>query len=107
MGLLMVTLTGENGSSRLDKFGKTLDKSGSPIVGKVPHEMAARKLTKRQFEAYGFILRYTGEHGYPPSNREVAVGLGITLRPAQKLINALYVKGAITKISREARGIVL
>lgn len=69
--------------------------------------MATRQLTKRQLQAYNFILKFSEENGYPPSNREVAAGLGITLRPAQKLINALYVKGAITKLSREARGIIL
>lgn len=66
-----------------------------------------RKLTERQLQAYSFILKYTEEHGYPPSNREVAKGLKITLRPAQKLINALYLKGALIKLSREARGLVL
>lgn len=69
--------------------------------------MKNRKPTKRQLEAYVFITDFMEKNGYPPSGKEVATGLGITLRPAQKLINALYLKGLIIKIPRSARGIAL
>jgi repressor LexA len=69
--------------------------------------MAQRKLTDRQQEALDFIATFIEQHGYAPSGQDLAGGLGITLRPAQKLINALYVKDYITKIPRCIRGIVI
>ena len=69
--------------------------------------MARRKMTQRQREAYEFIVAFTERNGYAPSGRELAEALGITLRPAQKLINALYIKDYIKKIPYSSRGIVL
>jgi len=35
------------------------------------------KLTKKQQEIYDYILSFTGEHGYPPSVREICAAVGL------------------------------
>jgi repressor LexA len=36
------------------------------------------KLTKRQQEIFDFIKRYAGEHGYPPTVRDIGKAIGLT-----------------------------
>lgn len=36
------------------------------------------KLTKRQQEIFQFIKRYTGQHGYPPTVRDIGQAIGLT-----------------------------
>ena len=36
------------------------------------------KLTKRQQEIFEFIKRYSGEHGYPPTVRDIGQAIGLT-----------------------------
>lgn len=69
--------------------------------------MHDRKLTPKQLEAYLTIKRLMYTQGYPPSQKEIAEAMGISLRPAQKHINALYLKGFISKKHHEPRGIRL
>ena len=36
------------------------------------------KLTKRQQEIFDFIKRYSSEHGYPPTVRDIGKAIGLT-----------------------------
>src|ERR1700742_3000697 len=36
------------------------------------------KLTKRQQEIFDFIKRYSAEHGYPPTVRDIGKAIGLT-----------------------------
>lgn len=67
------------------------------------------KLTKGQQGALAFIARYVGEHGYPPTMREVCVHLGATsTNAAATHIKALIDKGAVFRKERNAsRGITI
>ena len=40
--------------------------------------MADLDLTKRQQEIFDFIKRYRGEHGYPPTVRDIGKAIGLT-----------------------------
>jgi repressor LexA len=40
--------------------------------------MVERSLTKRQQEIFDFIKRYLGEHGYPPTVRDIGHSVGLT-----------------------------
>jgi repressor LexA len=40
--------------------------------------MAQRELTKRQREIFDFVKRYVGEHGYPPTVRDIGKAIGLT-----------------------------
>jgi repressor LexA len=40
--------------------------------------MAQRGLTKRQQEIFDFVKRYAGEHGYPPTVRDIGRAIGLT-----------------------------
>src|ERR671911_489109 len=40
--------------------------------------MAQRGLTKRQQEIFDFVKRYVGEHGYPPTVRDIGKAIGLT-----------------------------
>src|SRR3954469_23560763 len=37
-----------------------------------------RKLSERQQRILDFVVEYTGDHGYPPSIREIGVAVGIS-----------------------------
>ena len=41
--------------------------------------MVELNLTKRQQEIFDFIKRYCGEHGYPPTVREIGKAVGLHL----------------------------
>jgi repressor LexA len=40
--------------------------------------MGQRGLTKRQQEIFDFVKRYAGEHGYPPTVRDIGKAIGLT-----------------------------
>jgi repressor LexA len=40
--------------------------------------MAQLNLTKRQQEIFDFVKRYAGEHGYPPTVRDIGKAIGLT-----------------------------
>jgi repressor LexA len=40
--------------------------------------MMELKLTKRQQEIFDFVRRYAGEHGYPPTVRDIGKAIGLT-----------------------------
>jgi repressor LexA len=40
--------------------------------------MADLNLTKRQQEIFDFVKRYVGEHGYPPTVRDIGKAIGLT-----------------------------
>ena len=40
--------------------------------------MADLNLTKRQQEIFDFVKRYVGEHGYPPTVRDIGQAIGLT-----------------------------
>jgi repressor LexA len=40
--------------------------------------MAQRGLTKRQQEIFDFVKRHVGEHGYPPTVRDIGKAIGLT-----------------------------
>ena len=39
--------------------------------------MKEKKLTKRQEEVLNYIKKYSAEHGFPPSIREICAGVGL------------------------------
>ncbi|MGO8670478.1 MAG: transcriptional repressor LexA [Capsulimonadaceae bacterium] len=71
----------------------------------------AKGLTDRQQEVFNFIVAYIGDKGYPPTIREMQVGLGIgSLRGVTIHLDALHKKGFIERLSskngpRTSRGI--
>ena len=71
----------------------------------------AKGLTDRQHEVFNFIVSYIEEKGYPPTIREMQIGLGIgSLRGVTIHLDALQKKGFIERLSagdgpRTARGI--
>jgi repressor LexA len=71
----------------------------------------AKGLTERQQEVFNFIVHYIEEKGYPPTIREMQVGLGIgSLRGVTIHLDALHKKGFIERLSskngpRTSRGI--
>src|SRR5918995_4479117 len=40
--------------------------------------MVELNLTKRQQEIFEFVKRYAGEHGYPPTVRDIGKAIGLT-----------------------------
>src|SRR5580700_6292942 len=71
----------------------------------------AKGLTERQQEVFHFIVRHIRERGYPPTIREMQVGLDIgSLRGVTAHLDALHRKGFIERLSaksgpRTSRGI--
>jgi repressor LexA len=71
----------------------------------------AKGLTDRQQEVFNFIVTYIEDKGYPPTIREMQVGLGIgSLRGVTIHLDALHKKGFIERLSskngpRTSRGI--
>jgi len=59
--------------------------------------MELKQLTEKQSNVLDFIKKYSADHGYPPSIREIGQGLGLS-SPAtvhthvKKLCNAGYLK---------------
>jgi repressor LexA len=68
---------------------------------------AGNKLTQRQNQVLQFITSFTGESGYPPSQREIARHLNVSgTLPVMKHLGALERKGYIRR-DQVNRGITL
>ncbi len=65
------------------------------------------RLTPRQSEVVLFCRRYADKHGYPPSLREIADGLEVSVNAIVGHLAAAAKKGAITRSARTARGLVV
>ena len=63
------------------------------------------KPTPRQTEILAFIQRFTAEHEYAPSVREIAAEFGFSPNGAQTHLNALELQGAIQRTRGVARSI--
>jgi repressor LexA len=66
-----------------------------------------RQLTDRQREVAAIIRSYTGSNGFPPTLREIADRLGVTIPAAAAHLAAIERKGLLVRAPRIARGIVL
>jgi hypothetical protein len=65
-------------------------------------------LTSRQRQCLGFIKRYlSGGDGTPPTVREIADGIGVTLSRAHSTLKQLQHRGYITMTPRCPRSIAL
>jgi repressor LexA len=66
------------------------------------------KLTERQKAILAFIRRFIGDHGYPPSIREIMTALGVSSTSVVNYnLNVLARLGYITRNKELARGIRL
>jgi SOS-response transcriptional repressor LexA len=67
-----------------------------------------RPPTERQAEVLRFIARSISEHGFPPTLREVCLGLGlVSTNGASDHITGLIRKGMVTRAPLISRGIAL
>lgn len=67
-----------------------------------------RNLTDRQAEIYRFLVAYTGDHGYPPTIREIGRWFGIhSTKGVTDHLWALERKGYIRRELGKARAISL
>lgn len=65
-------------------------------------------LTARQSQTLEFLRRFTAEHGFAPTYREIATGMGIKhINSVRNLLRTLERKGAISQVPRAARGLRL
>jgi repressor LexA len=69
--------------------------------------LTQRKLTDRQEEVLNYIKEFLQINNFAPTSGEIATHFNINLRPAQKHVERLYVKGYINKIFNVTRGIVV
>ena len=67
-----------------------------------------KELTKRQQEIFDFIKRYSSDHGYPPTVREIGKRFGIG-NPNGVVchLKALVRKGRIKRVAGISRGILV
>ena len=67
-----------------------------------------RKLSERQRRILDFVARYTGDHGYPPSIREIGQAVGITSTSVVDYnLKALERSGLIRRDREVSRGLGL
>lgn len=65
-----------------------------------------KQLTNRQGDVLSFILRFTAEHGYPPTRAEISKGFGwASPNAAEEQVKALAKKGRLLLTKGAARGI--
>jgi len=65
-----------------------------------------KQLTVRQQEVFDLLVKFQKEHGYPPSNAEVARMMGAaSVNAAADMLRTLQRKGAITITPGVSRGI--
>ena len=64
------------------------------------------KLTKKQALVYNFIKEFVAEHGYSPSYRDIASGIGLS-SPASvaEHVDHLIALGALRKVPGTARSL--
>ena len=68
--------------------------------------MARGRLGRRQTEIYDFIRTYTGEHGYPPSVREIGAAVGLASPSTVHMhLKVLEENGLIKRDSKKPRTI--
>ena len=63
------------------------------------------KLRGHQAAVLECVRSYAAEHGWPPTRREIAAELGISLGAATYSIDVLVYRGLIIKTDSKARGI--
>lgn len=67
-----------------------------------------KQLTVRQQEVFDLLVNFQKEHGYPPSNAEVARMMGAaSVNAAADMLRTLQRKGAITLTPGVSRGITI
>jgi DNA-binding IclR family transcriptional regulator len=64
-------------------------------------------VTKKQAKCLEFILNYFLEHRYYPTQREVAIEMGIHSNTAEMYLQPLVEKGYLTRESKKQRNIRL
>lgn len=65
-------------------------------------------MTPRQLQLMVFVQRYVAEHGYSPTCREIAAGIGIRAAShVHYLILALEERGLVRHLPGRSRSIVL
>jgi len=57
-------------------------------------------------EIYNFIEEYIEKHRLPPTRREIAAAIGVSLNTVQYHIAALEEEGMITRLPGLSRGIL-
>jgi repressor LexA len=62
-------------------------------------------LTARQGQTLVIVRQYIGEHGYGPSEREIAESMGIGRHSVRQHLTALERQGLIERIPAQARSI--
>lgn len=88
-----VSSAGYNGSQMPTKRGGTINSDASPS-----HHQENQPLTPRQTEVLKAVERHIEENGFPPSQRELAAGLGISAsRAIEKHLAVLERKGYLRR----------
>lgn len=64
-----------------------------------------KELTARQRQILGFITEFSEDQGVSPTVREIAKQFKISIRPVQKHIEALVLKGSLTHKPGISRGL--
>lgn len=68
--------------------------------------MPKDRLSRRQAQIYEFICGYTGEHGYPPSVREIGAAVGLASPSTVHMhLKVLQELGYIKRDSKKPRTI--
>lgn len=68
--------------------------------------MSKDRISKRQADIYNFICKYTNEHGYPPSVREIGKAVGLASPSTVHMhLKALQERGYIKRDSKKPRTI--
>lgn len=67
-----------------------------------------KPLTRKQQQIYDYIISFSGEHGYPPSVREIGAYVGLKSPSTVHFhMKALEEKGLITKAEGKTRAITI
>lgn len=70
--------------------------------------MGNKLLTVRQQEVFDLLVKFQKQHGYPPSNAEVARMMGAaSVNAAADMLRSLQRKGVITITPGVSRGITI
>lgn len=65
-------------------------------------------MTPRQLQLMVFVQTYTAEHGYSPSCREIAAGIGIKASSqVHRIIENLEQRGLCRRLPRRSRSLYL
>lgn len=70
-------------------------------------DMSKRAATDRQLEVLKYISRYTADHGFPPTFRDIGDHFMITSKGAFEHIQALKAKGYISCEANKSRSMVV